>query len=422
MGTITLLFLTLAANIIYYKYSNIQSVVCSLIPLSMALYTYFGCVIFNFAFVIPFSLFDSHNDQSVIFAVNYFAFFSLSLVLGAVLSQKFIKTGYNIQKNDHKLLITDLLLNNTKTILILLSLLPSIISAINYSFSDFLYRDFYYMDGRYEIISKLSQLIFPVGAAAAALGRSWVAKIGFMLGLIILFSLNSRGIILYVLTYSLVSIINQEKNKLWMPALSILSVLVFASTSFLLRDRIPQGLVGNIISLGDANFDEILNSMISGFNYLLSYPLATFLTTDIMASGDDDLFFASVIPLPSIIYNVEYIINTGKINEFSPFSAVGQIFAYLGFWSLIFWMIYGASVNYLINGFFKSTLFSSFMMGVFALVTILSTTYNLRGVARLIYITPVLAIVIKMIELKLYDYMSWRAKKIHKFNLEYTNL
>jgi hypothetical protein len=369
---------------------GIASQLASIYLFVIGAYTYLGTVLFSFAYDVPFAFFLPYSSVAISNACSYFFLLSTCLSFGFLFTRSVGRTHHTNLYSSRR--------NLSVTISLLPASFPLLSICFNYPIGDLFYRTYYYISPASSLLAILASLVLPFSAALLAISSNPFYKLIDLLTIASLFSLNSRAIVLYLSIQFLVRLVLGRLNGMSKISSVFILLFFFASTLFL-RECSTQGLWGNILALV-ADSSDFLRYMNLGLNYMLSYPVAAFLASNDAILSKGQAFWEALSPVPSIIKDQVDLIGLDKINDFSPFTAISQLYEALRYPSLIAWAMLGLGIAFLRRPLRPAglpvLLFDLYVMICF----IYASSYNLRGFSRLIYLVPVLWLFARNIDRK----------------------
>lgn len=370
----------------------------SLLYLAISVYTYVGVHIFVFAADIPFSLFDDFTPYDIVRGCALYSLLSVSTSAGCLLVSKpnsLSKTPYLPAK-----LIKNTRIHKATLQLAAISAFPLLCALINYNIGDLIYRDFYFIPPSFPKLAEISSLLSLFVALVCGYKGGSVFTLLALLNASLLFSLNTRGMALFLILFFIASALRRNIHPFRL-LLYFLIVICFSTAPLIFRDSYPQGLIGNVVSLFSESHDQPFRFLIFSINYAFAYPVAALLSSLAFDGHDPSLFTTSISILPSFLDQSSDIVSKGMINTFAPLTANGLMYLTLGFLTFPVYALLSFISCFFSVKVLRTELMSTILSCFILFTALISSTYNLRSFSRFIYFLLPLTIVLRYLEMSL---------------------
>ena len=376
-----------------YSILHIKKSIVFILPLfymAICIYTYLGTEFLEYAKNVPFQLYEKLDNHDQLYYPYIIA--SISFIFGVKLSikKKIKEIGgsrpviHNIYKKK-----TLYILGLYITVLILLHL--------GNGAGHLYHRYGYTLNGSgIPMLRILYTMFLPFLCLLLPFLKQKNLRV---LLLIILFILiqgtSSRNLIMIPACYYIGTQIRDKKFNLYKACIAFVTIIFGIALVMESRNQVIQGVIPNLLYVYNNGIDFTFLEI--AINYLSSYSIfATGITLQ-DHSFNIASFLSSINPLPSSFLNIEYMIDTQKLNRNSPFPAIAMLalggFLVVSFYYFIAGFIWQFLYNFVSS---NSKMLLMFLFMLFVLFTILSTQYNLRGVTRFLYYVIFLCLLIKI--------------------------
>jgi hypothetical protein len=348
----------------------------------IVLYTTIGITVFDYAKEVPFHLNDMVENQSIQIAISNIIFAAFSFLMGALL----IKNNAEDRSIGFINTVHYKLIKIKSFWILFIYFIVIILLHIGYSPSLIYYKEGYTIGNNGSAMFRiLYTLLLPFSMILLPLLNNKLIR-WFLLIILILLVLgtSSRQIILIPLFYFIGNVFRVKKVSVIGVILAVSSIVFLLNAMINLRDYEIQGAIPNILHLVNGEIDFSL--IFYAINYLFSYSIFASAYTIQEFIFDSRSFYYAITPLTLSYIDVNYMVETQKLNQYSPFPAIS--FLSLGGMNYIFiyFFITGLIWSFVLKYFFNTNILIYFLIIVLLIIfTFLSTQYNLRGITRLTY-------------------------------------
>jgi len=208
----------------------------------------------------------------------------------------------------------------------------------------------------------------------------------FLFFLIIATGTGSRFVFLYLVTYLLLfaNFYKESGLKFYLP----FAVFAFYFSIFLLslRSLNSHGLI-DYISIDALQAVEFIDASLFFIFYMFEFSFYVLVNVMQEPNLPLEFFFTAVNPMPGVLTNWYEIGKSVRLNEFAPYSSIGELYLYGNFIAFGFAMFTGVILR-LIDYFFSKSrgqLIAIFLYFVVMLLSAYFWQYNLRSFIRIIY-------------------------------------
>lgn len=355
---------------------------------AVAVYTFVGMFVFDFAIDVPFDLSAMVAPSTVLKAIGLILLSAIAYSVGWHLSAWLLRGRWRREEWPS----FQLGLSKSKRIFIGLSgLLLFLLYLYGYGVENILERSSYmgYLGEATPdaLILKLHMIGLPFVAIGIAFLKSRAARHFLLLiNALVLLAASTRLLGLVVFLYGLGRLINNG-FRLNMRICIILLVAVYGFVwIFEIRDSAPQGLVPNLKSLLDAN---TIGRLANGLNYILSFSTYVLSYSLEYKSFDLSSFGVSLSPLPLRFYDAEALLEAQTLiyGVPAPMSAIAILYSAGIPMASCFYFFLGCYCNYIGYTLRKRPLIYYLVVVILIVTVLFSFQYNLRGMMRLIYLS-----------------------------------
>ncbi|WP_415775093.1 hypothetical protein ACMYQ1_14875 [Shewanella oncorhynchi] len=387
--------------------SNIRTkfLLLPIVYLSVCIYTIIGTELFTFAKNVPFDFYDDIKGNDYFYVYLYYLLASFSFYIGIYAVKKFKVSSISINLNvNTKILIKD-------SYIYFCYFLTLLLLHLGHGVEHLYFRYGYTLNGAgnttfrilYTIFLPFTSLLLPF------VKNKWLRLFLTAFLYILVQGTSSRNLVIIPSCYLLGSLI-RDSRIIFTKSIVLLFLIGFSVTlAMQYRYNDYQGVWPNIVFFINYGIDT--KFMTLAINYLSSYSIfATAVTLDVH-SFDFKSMLLSINPMPSNFIDIEYMIDSQKLNINSPFPAIAILA--LGGWPLVLsyyffsgviWTYFG---DYLARG---SKVLSIFVVMLFVLFTVLSLQYNLRGVTRFTYYLIALCVLLKLLKILKFNYKKYKCR------------
>jgi hypothetical protein len=362
--------------------------------LGVAIYTYLGTFIWDWALNVPFNLYDDISLKSI--SESIYAFFWASVFY--VLGWSFVHFTLPRISKPKYILINHLqqpvtLGRNAEYIIILIAIFVPVVFVLSYGFAPLIERTGY-LDlslDRNHGLSKIHAILYPIAAFGIAfLRKKYISLLLLFLNFLPLFASSKRGAGIVLVIYAIAVVIkNRGKTNLSNFLMVLLGIYIMI-WMLIIRNNEIQGVLSNAYSF--FSFDYNLDAFLLGLNYITSFSVYGFAYTIDYLSVDLKPFLVSLSPMPLSFHGGFSAVSAFSLNANSPIPAVPSVYM-MGFGIYAIFFIFLGAISFLISFNLKSSsLLGLATISVFMLAVILSIQYNLRGFGRLVYLSGFLAV------------------------------
>ncbi|HEA3090950.1 TPA: hypothetical protein RVR74_003285 [Aeromonas salmonicida] len=381
-------------------YKKSPLLILPLIYLSVGLYTILGERFFEFSIKVPFDFHDEISVASVTYIYWCLIAASVFYTLGFLLffknsgghSNAYLQFNYMREKNISDKNIVTLFLS---TIFLL---------HIGYGFTSIYYREGYTLGDSgigsarvlYTLLLPLTCLLIPFS------NNRWLKLfLGVSLFLLVM-GTSSRNLVLIPACIFLGSVIKTGTVSVLRGLFFGVLVSISVTISLQSRNYQIQGVIPNIISLFESGLDFSL--MNYSINYLTSFSIFASALTQEGYSSDILSLYYSLTPLPSSAINIDYMVESQKLNDYSPFPALGLLALNGPLFLCLYYFISGAIISsfggYLAR---KNKSLNLFVVMLVLVFSFLSLQYNLRGTTRILYYLIFFSLVVRIFYIIIYN-------------------
>lgn len=283
--------------------------------------------------------------------------------------------------------------DGTRTVLLLLSLLPLILIAFTIG-EDIFDRSTYLTGGASQAVYGLAQQLSIAAVAltgyvaAGSRGVSRAASISIAASYAAMFfALGTRRLALLPLVFAIGYLL--AKPRRFVPVLLAASCVAVILLPLPLHVRAAEthGLLPYIASLSTYSLASVEWLSVAN-NVLIAFPI-TGMSALYVAPIPLGYLFVSLNPLPGDSAGWYAVAGELRLNLFTPYSAVGELWNYGPWIAVAVWAIFGIALAVLDRAIGKlwlarSPLFALGIIGLTALFAVFTIQYNLRSSSRLL--------------------------------------
>ncbi|HDM8052360.1 hypothetical protein [Vibrio harveyi] len=382
MNAILILLAFVFLFVLYIRlYKKTSLLILPIIYVLVGMYTILGEQFFDFSKEVPFDFYNKVNEVnifyiyfhliagSVIYTIGFFVFFK-----GDINSKPLINfEGISLKVIGNKYIISLFLVTIT-------------LLHIGYGFSHIYYREGYTLgEAGVSFARVLYTLFLPLTCLLIPFSKSKFFK--FLIPsilFVLVMGTSSRNLVLIPACIFLGGVIRDGKVSFFKSVLSGIMIALSVTISLQSRNYAVQGVVPNILSLFDSGLDFLV--MNYAINYLTSYSVFASSLTYQNYSPDLLSLYYSLTPLPSSFIDLEYMVESQKLNANSPFPAFALLALNGPFFFGLYYFLAG-SIMAIFGGYLakKNKSLNLFVVMLILVFSFLSLQYNLRGTTRILY-------------------------------------
>ena len=278
--------------------------------------------------------------------------------------------------------------------LMVASLLPAMLYVEGRGPSTLLSADYYLQYTGPQWAAKIGFALIPVGALVACVlarrsGATRLVGIAMVsIYILVLVAAATRALALVPLAWVAGGWLNSKSPKRRSLVIAAALTLVLVNVPVVLRSEPMQGLIPfwHVI-IATPGYVLVPNWGRTINNLLFSVPLANFVETTPVGLH---AIFVSVDPLPGGSAGWSQISESLRVNLFTPFSAIGEVFSESPLLGFIYFSVTGFLISYCwrsrpAQSGWAASVRSIVVLGVTVLFGAQSFEYNTRSVSRLIY-------------------------------------
>lgn len=356
-----------------------------------------------------------NNDEAYL-TLLYYLYFINTILFGAIvfsIIQKVLCTNKTKKSNrNYNPFIRNLALNknlNLGTINIKLNFSVAVLFCVSsitllvlgYGWENLLSAKYYgdIVNDKLVIVGSISILCTSVligyaFAEAKGLSKFLVLIILAAIHLIIGFSTGSRRLPLILVLIAVGYNFNNNKKKKIGKTLIIISLILsipLFSIPLYLRSQEAHGFLPYVEALSKMSLNDFLKLNTGVFNNILfSFPL----TFEVMKHRTDNFsleyFFVAINPLPGFTTKWYEINDDLRVNYYTPFNTLGEVYLYGDFIAFIFFFAVGIAIMHVSvvverNFILGRKNLAILLIALIALFVVNSLQYNIRNSMRLLY-------------------------------------
>ncbi|WP_345841704.1 hypothetical protein [Shewanella algae] len=387
-------FLFLYLFFCFFMVVFLERTLVSYFLLFCAIYSFFGLVLFDFGYNVPFGLGQGIEQKLIMFPIYVVASCSVFFSIGQRISfnSKKFKVGESVPRIGFKQK------QFKSNALAIFPLLTTMLVILSVGIDNLLIRDSYVVSDANLTFRKFADITVWIAIISIPFIKNKTFRfICHFLLLSVFVGLGSRSAMVIAFSYPLFNyfINNLSKFKIF---IHVVLAILLSVTVMQVRFQSNRGLIpvlDNILSW-NIEFDMSLYVI----NYLTSYSILLFSEYINNHAVDFKYFFMSISPLPGFMIDIDGLDQWARFRKSIPHSAISQLYGHIGLFLtlsvfLLHGFVCGIFKNRILRTFKNSYLLLSSLVIVdllFLIPVIRGMQYNLRGVTRLEYF--VLAITI----------------------------
>lgn len=385
-------------------YKKNPLLILPIIYVLVGMYTILGERFFDFSKEVPFDFYNKVNEVSILYVYFHLIAGSVIYTIGFYI---FFKGGGNSNPLINLGRISLKVIDNKY--IVSLFLVTIILLHIGYGFSHIYYREGYTLgDAGVSFARVLYTLFLPLTCLLIPFSKSNFLK--FFIPSILFFLVmgtSSRNLVLIPACIFLGGLIRDGKVLIFKSVLSGTMIALSVTISLQSRDYAVQGVVPNILYLFDSGLDFLV--MNYAINYLTSYSVFASSLTYQNYSPDLLSLYYSLTPLPSSFIDLEYMVESQKLNANSPFPAFALLALNGPFIFGLYYFVSGG-VMAIFGGYLakKNESLNLFVVMLILVFSFLSLQYNLRGTTRILYYLIFFAFSFKVIAIIKFNINKYR--------------
>lgn len=359
--------------------------IVSIFYVCVVAYSVVGLFFYEYAKEVPWGFYYKVDDESLMVAALIYSSYALALALGALLFGGGRGDGSGQKRASKNFALSFMLLaRGYWPWMVLVAMLSPVFLVVAFGIGPLWHRVGYDMEG-WDFASKFSRVFLPVSSVALIfIPIYWLRWILFLVLYAAFFSLTSRAVVLVPFFYFVAFTFFVGKISLVRLLFCSVFAVVGAVAALDFRLNVEQGLIPNLSHLFFVGLDASV--FFEGFNYIFSYSLTYLAYMVKFVDYDSKIFWISLNPLPGGFVDIEYISEFARVAPRIPYSAVGEVFLMLGWSSVLLFLLLGGCFARVERYLSKRSLFFCMLFVVFVVFFgLMSTQYNLRGAARLVY-------------------------------------
>lgn len=377
------------------KVLSMRSIFFYILPiyyLGVAIYSFIGTFIFDFATIDPLKLYRRLTDQNSVYEAIYILVFAvIAFTLGWFFASKFFVSNhtYSINKNFF-------FPRNLRRYLIVFNLIVIMLFLFGNGISSLIERPAYavYNAPRIQSFLSLHLILFPFAIFGLAfIKQNSIRQLIFISQFIVLFASSSRLLGALFIIYTMASFFRSNFKLKFIHIIFLLIGIYFFIWAIAIRDITPHGFYPNMLHLFNQNV--ISEFGLLGFNYLTSFSVYALAFTIENPVDLSRALIASISPLPLSYYGGSEILGP-DIYQFIGPSVIALINTF-GYKSVfIFYLLFGFITYFISYKLDYSKLITLAILAIYFLAVLFSLQYNLRGFTRLMYLCIGLSIVARI--------------------------
>lgn len=226
--------------------------------------------------------------------------------------------------------------------------------------------------------------------------------------IIILFSRATRLLSLVPLFFWVGNtIIGGQRINYFKFFLLLLFTLLLLSIPLYLRSGNSYGLLPNLEKMSHYNYNRLLDDLPIFFNNIFSSYSLVHQIYDYRFTYNISYYFVSINPMPGFLTNWYVIAPELRLNKYTPFNTIGELFLYGDLIAFFTTFLFGFFFGLLDLAYLKIRLFAKngthiFFIAIPIVMAITSMQYNLRTTCRFVYYLIILSVLLNFLFNKFY--------------------